>query len=922
MAQKFWVGGNGNISDTAHWSLTSGGASGAAKPTTSDDVIFDNNSGSNYIVTFDETGNTWLSLVAGDSTKKAPQATKNVTLKWATGISTRQIAGNVTIYGDVGYSWSDAEGLNLLVIRATATFKSFSDSKLPTLDIVSAAFGSVVVTMDSGVADSAKTYYVMQQLIIAAGLTSSDKLIFPTQAQGALVEIDDFIIAVAASKNISVDMNSGAVIIIHNSISWSGTGGTITLLNTTGSIVKIVGSNVLWAPFVNTGQFSGVEVTNGSSIYIPQSVSIGTIFLDDNSSLNGNGAILTAGLSPGKNVTISNITIYANNLPLTVYGWFLTNVFFYKSAGVNATLTVSGGTDGGSNINVIFIGSTGEKQKTYRYLVYSGPANRLGGQLGEPAFLGEYTDVFGTPTFSNPINSFGDELVIRRTVNPTSFGEATFNNAGIVGYNYRVDVICYSDFAPNGETIFTGFISQWQPNIENGNQYLDITVLPYAAELSQFIATNTEIDNNDIPFLGTSSGPPATLLTYTSRKIAQSFTTPAGSQAITATQYQELYSRYTYAVRISIQTDSGDAPSGSEVWGRLFDVIPLKVANQQIQWIPSVTTLSGSTKYWLVIEATTDAFSSPAGSMADSKIYTTGGLLASHAAYWDGAAWQKNSAWSIRGLFFYTGQGVTNFQLGTFGAVSWWQTMLNLLADYQNKGGNLGWDSSTTIEDPGINIVYNFNTITLKDAIINLMAFTPAGWYFYVDLATNLFYVKAPPTTPDHLFHVGKDIQAINLQKTMEGVINTIYLTGGDTGGGVTLWREYVESNSTIRYGQRAISYNDNQLIDATTADFVGAKLIAQFKDPTYRASASISGAMGDGYHIEIIRPGDMFAILNINNQIVNLIISEVDYSKQTAKISATTAPPAISSTVIDIKAGLQQVYVTGNPNRPTIIEE
>ena len=44
---RYWVGGTGNWSDTARWSTTSGGASGAAVPRSHDDVIF--NSASNAI---------------------------------------------------------------------------------------------------------------------------------------------------------------------------------------------------------------------------------------------------------------------------------------------------------------------------------------------------------------------------------------------------------------------------------------------------------------------------------------------------------------------------------------------------------------------------------------------------------------------------------------------------------------------------------------------------------------------------------------------------------------------------------------------------------------------------------------------------------------------------------------------------------
>ena len=45
MANKYWVGGTGTWSQTAHWSLSSGGAGGAAVPAGDDVAIFDSGSG-------------------------------------------------------------------------------------------------------------------------------------------------------------------------------------------------------------------------------------------------------------------------------------------------------------------------------------------------------------------------------------------------------------------------------------------------------------------------------------------------------------------------------------------------------------------------------------------------------------------------------------------------------------------------------------------------------------------------------------------------------------------------------------------------------------------------------------------------------------------------------------------------------------
>lgn len=57
MASRFWVGGSGNWSDTAHWSTTSGGGGGSAVPTSSDDVTFDSGSGTAATVVVDVAAN-------------------------------------------------------------------------------------------------------------------------------------------------------------------------------------------------------------------------------------------------------------------------------------------------------------------------------------------------------------------------------------------------------------------------------------------------------------------------------------------------------------------------------------------------------------------------------------------------------------------------------------------------------------------------------------------------------------------------------------------------------------------------------------------------------------------------------------------------------------------------------------------------
>jgi len=53
MANRYWVGGAGSWSSTGKWSTSSGGASGASVPISTDDAIFDANSGGKFIATVD-----------------------------------------------------------------------------------------------------------------------------------------------------------------------------------------------------------------------------------------------------------------------------------------------------------------------------------------------------------------------------------------------------------------------------------------------------------------------------------------------------------------------------------------------------------------------------------------------------------------------------------------------------------------------------------------------------------------------------------------------------------------------------------------------------------------------------------------------------------------------------------------------------
>jgi len=103
MATRYWVGGAGNWSSTTKWSTTSGGASGASVPISTDDVVFDANSG----------------LVGAIATVDTAQVCASLTLTpgATVGFSTIALTASLTVTGL--FSMSGTAGNQRFLISST-----------------------------------------------------------------------------------------------------------------------------------------------------------------------------------------------------------------------------------------------------------------------------------------------------------------------------------------------------------------------------------------------------------------------------------------------------------------------------------------------------------------------------------------------------------------------------------------------------------------------------------------------------------------------------------------------------------------------------------------------------------------------------------------------------------------------------------
>lgn len=116
MASRYWVGGSGNWdTTTTHWATTSGGASGASAPTSSDDVFVDNNSG------FGAGGTITMSGILNSAACNNFLATAGSAWVLTSSTDNLQVFGNLTLE-----SLMTTTGSMRFTMSATSTGKTIS----------------------------------------------------------------------------------------------------------------------------------------------------------------------------------------------------------------------------------------------------------------------------------------------------------------------------------------------------------------------------------------------------------------------------------------------------------------------------------------------------------------------------------------------------------------------------------------------------------------------------------------------------------------------------------------------------------------------------------------------------------------------------------------------------------------------------
>jgi len=302
---------------------------------------------------------------------------------------------------------------------------------------------------------------------------------------------------------------------------------------------------------------------------------------------------------------------------------------------------------------------------------------------------------------------------------------------------------------------------------------------------------------------------------------------------------------------------------------------------------------------------------------------------------WTGSAW---SAVAGGDMYFVT-YSSDNATTVPFLSEDPGQIMRDIMANYVANGGNLGYDSST-IELTGTTVSYTFNTNTSMEGIKKCLELAPAGWYFYIDHATNMLHFHEKADSIDRSFALGKEIISISPKKTIENMINQIYFTGG---GEPPLFLKFQNQTSIGLYGYKTSRYVDRRVTVEATAEVIATAILESRNAPELQLQFEVADNNGfdpGGYDIESVSLGEIIGIRNTgssNSSLWDVGLWDVMYwdynikdvatallqivrlerKPDSLKVFCSTVPPDVNKRIEDINRNLEADQTADNPDSP-----
>jgi hypothetical protein len=368
--------------------------------------------------------------------------------------------------------------------------------------------------------------------------------------------------------------------------------------------------------------------------------------------------------------------------------------------------------------------------------------------------------------------------------------------------------------------------------------------------------------------------------------------------------------RTTGSITLNVALRDGEADfGGGTYWGTAAQTINVATQTEYELTFDFPVTIPAATTYNLRIWRSDSNTGVQAWLGADS----TGGFIGGSLSTYDGNLWSLTSTDIYFKLITSSGGGGIGGNFLSYEVADIAKVLLNSFAD---RGGLVTY-TDDSIQTTGVTASYNFTFDTLLDGLNVVRKLAPSNWYWYVDIGSNVFYLKAQGTTPDHTLVLGKHIYDAEFEYTLDDVRNSVYFSGGDTGGGSNLLTVNENTASQGKYGVWLDKPSDARVTLTATADLISQGTIQANSEPVFRTTVSVPAGV---YDIESFVQGQMVAFAGFNDFINDQLLQIVGLDKVSNLITLhlATLPPRINHRIEDIKRNLDVLATVNNPSTPT----
>lgn len=191
------------------------------------------------------------------------------------------------------------------------------------------------------------------------------------------------------------------------------------------------------------------------------------------------------------------------------------------------------------------------------------------------------------------------------------------------------------------------------------------------------------------------------------------------------------------------------------------------------------------------------------------------------------------------------------------------QMARDAMDNYIDQGGYIQYSElSMPLSDQETD--YEFKLQTTRETIDKATDLMPSGWYNFPHPGENLVYMREKSPVPDHVFYLRKHLTDLKLRRSISGLVNEVYFTGGefnpDSQPGVDLLKYYKDQESIDTYRRGLQRFSDSRVTLESTAQILSEAHIESYKSPRYRTTVTITDVV---YDIENILLGDVVGFKN-----------------------------------------------------------